>query len=652
MTNVVVFSGGRGAATILRSLARTRNVRLSVVINAYDSGLSTGRVRRAVNGMLGPSDVRKTADALVGAVGDPSSRRLAALLETRLSMSAGDARTGANSEAEFAAILDERFDLVDESLVPLLCNLTLATWSQLRESLTCFQKHLVSGDHAFDYDDLALGNAVLAGMYVEAGFNGAMSAYQDLLGLEDQRVLNVSNGENLWLSATAGEYVCPDEGVLVAEEPPEPISDLYLLSRADHDRLFAGHHRWWSDCALATSLHEWETLPALNDEVAEAIAQADVIVYGPGTQHSSLFPSYLTVGLCETIRENRTAEKMFVVNINRDSDQHREEGLRDTLQKFRYFMSRRGSVELDYTDLISTVLANDDDMEHLQFLSEAIKRRPAAWADSNGRHSGPALKEEISSVIRQRSGEHLSGDTGMVSVIVPVLDEQPRIGAVLQQLRYLDLGAQDLVHEIIVVDGGSTDGTLDVLRSEPDIRMVEASCSGRGEAIHHGLKAARGEYVVVFPGDGEYDVLSVAEVTRELTKDAKNVVLASRTLGGSSASQRLRAVYGENRLLYMLSHWGGTIVTLMLMVKLDRIVSDPLSSVRGARHDVFGQLDNAASGLDYDVQWVKRAVEAGQRVVEIPVDYRPRSWRDGKKANVWDGLQALRAVFQSSRAAG
>ncbi len=182
MTNVVVFSGGRGAATILRSLARTRNVRLSVVINAYDWGSRpVGFVVRSTACWDRVTSAR-TADALVGAVGDPSSRRLAALLETRLSMSAGDARSHANSEAEFAAILDERFDLVDESLVPLLCNLTLATWSQLRESLTCFQKHLVSGDRAFDYDDLALGNAVLAGLYVEAGFNGAMSAYQRFAG--------------------------------------------------------------------------------------------------------------------------------------------------------------------------------------------------------------------------------------------------------------------------------------------------------------------------------------------------------------------------------------------------------------------------------------------------------------------------------------
>src|SRR5271165_6771898 len=203
MTNVVVFSGGRGATTILTSLARTRNVQLSIVINAYDSGLSTGRVRRAFDGMLGPSDVRKTVGTLVRAVGDQTARSLASLLETRLGAVTGDQ----NPEAQFAAILDERFDQLGAELLPLVQNLTLATWSILRESLTAFQKHLVSSECSFDFDDLALGNAVLAGMYVESDFNSAISAYQDLLGLADQRVMNVSTGDDLWLSAVAGDYV-------------------------------------------------------------------------------------------------------------------------------------------------------------------------------------------------------------------------------------------------------------------------------------------------------------------------------------------------------------------------------------------------------------------------------------------------------------
>ena len=650
MTEVVVFSGGRGATTILTALARTRNVRLTVVVNAYDAGLSTGRVRRAVPGILGPSDIRKTCGTLVEAGGSEAARWLASLLEARLGgRRSGDGSGERAAQAQFDALLDGRLEELGDVLLPLVRRLTLETWSELRDQLTAFRKFLISTGEPFSFDDLAIGNAVLAGMFVGTDFNRAVDAYQDLFGLQDQRVLNVSMGEDLWLAARAGAYVCPDEGTLVAEVPPAPIDDLFLLPKAAYDELLGSRTTWHAAEGLVADLARAEVLPDVHPGVAAAIADADVIVYGPGTQHSSLFPSYLTVGVGEAIRANDSAEKVFVANITRDHDQHPAESVTDTLAKFRYFMSRRSTVDLEDTDLMTSVLVNDGDAELLGHLRQSIRTRPAVWADPSGRHSGSAVKEEIASAVRLQSGEHLSGDSGLLTVVVPVLDEAPRIGAVLQQLRYLDLGPQGLVHEIVVIDGGSTDGTLELLRAESDIRVVEARCRGRGEALHQGLGHARGEYVVAFPGDGEYDVASIGRVAAELRKESDNVVLASRTLGGSSARTRLRAVYGENRLLYVLSHWGGIMVTLLLMLRLDRFVSDPLSGVRGARRDVFRTLDNLGRGLDYDVTWVKRAVEDGRRVTEVPVDYRPRSWRDGKKTDIWDGLQALRAVFGGAK---
>jgi 2-phospho-L-lactate transferase/gluconeogenesis factor (CofD/UPF0052 family) len=646
MTRVVVFAGGRGATTILTSLARTRNVQLTVVVNAYDAGLSTGRVRRAMPGMLGPSDLRKTAGTLVGAVGTDDERNLASLLEMRLpERYETDTPRDHVAEAQFSAILSGRLDELDGELLLLVKRLSLERWSTLRQHLTAFQKFLASTDKPFVYDDLAIGNVVLAGLFVDSDFNRSVESYQDFLGLSEQRILNVTEGEDLWLTARAGDYVCPDEGTLVSDDPPAPISDLYLLPRAAQHEIFGDLKDWHLSASDAAALEGAEILPLINPRVADAIGHADVIVYGPGTQHSSLFPTYLTIGLGEAVRGNTAAEKIFVANITRDQDQHPAENVADILEKFRYFMSRRDQIELAVGDLITSVLTDPDDAECLRSLDTSIRTRSAVWSDPSGRHSGSAVKEEISSVVRRRSGEHLPGDSGLLSVIVPVLDEAPRIGQVLQQLRYIDLGFDDLVHEIVVVDGGSTDGTLKILRDEPDIRVIEAKCRGRGEAIHLGLAHARGEYVVAFHGDGEYDVASIAEVVFELRKDSQGVVLASRTLGGSSASHRLRAVYGNNRLLYVLSHWGGVLVTLLLMIKLDRIVSDPLSGVRGARRDVFRLLDNHGRSLDYEVTWLKRAVESGHRVTEVSVDYIPRSWRDGKKTSISDGLRALVSVF-------
>src|SRR5204863_3579595 len=79
---VAVFCGGRGATSILRALLRTPGVHLTVLVNAYDDGLSTGRLRGFVPGMLGASDFRKNLARLL-AMSSPVQFAIADLLEYR-----------------------------------------------------------------------------------------------------------------------------------------------------------------------------------------------------------------------------------------------------------------------------------------------------------------------------------------------------------------------------------------------------------------------------------------------------------------------------------------------------------------------------------------------------------------------------------------
>src|SRR5450755_2380878 len=62
---VSLFCGGRGSTTITRELLRWPNVKLSLLVNAYDDGLSTGDLREFIPGMLGPSDFRKSLSHLL-----------------------------------------------------------------------------------------------------------------------------------------------------------------------------------------------------------------------------------------------------------------------------------------------------------------------------------------------------------------------------------------------------------------------------------------------------------------------------------------------------------------------------------------------------------------------------------------------------------
>ena len=82
--SICVFGGGRGTNTIVKSLLKYSSIEATVVINAYDDGLSTGRLRDFIPGMLGPSDIRKNLSNALEE-GSKEDQILAKILEYRFS---------------------------------------------------------------------------------------------------------------------------------------------------------------------------------------------------------------------------------------------------------------------------------------------------------------------------------------------------------------------------------------------------------------------------------------------------------------------------------------------------------------------------------------------------------------------------------------
>ncbi|HKB96466.1 MAG TPA: 2-phospho-L-lactate transferase CofD family protein, partial [Rhizomicrobium sp.] len=93
---IVLFCGGRGSATIIRALLRRDDVELTLLVNAYDDGLSTGSLRNFIPGMLGPSDFRKNLSYLFGNYSQ-SQYALKSLMEYRLPGATGKLQRFADS---------------------------------------------------------------------------------------------------------------------------------------------------------------------------------------------------------------------------------------------------------------------------------------------------------------------------------------------------------------------------------------------------------------------------------------------------------------------------------------------------------------------------------------------------------------------------
>ena len=93
-----------------------------------------------------------------------------------------------------------------------------------------------------------------------------------------------------------------------------------------------------------------------------------------------------------------------------------------------------------------------------------------------------------------------------MSIIIPCLNEKNNIDKVLKKINELKLANFDLVVELIVVDGGSTDGSIEIIKKYKNIKFYSLNNVQKGQALKFGIEKSKGDIVVFFPSDNEYEV--------------------------------------------------------------------------------------------------------------------------------------------------
>jgi 2-phospho-L-lactate transferase/gluconeogenesis factor (CofD/UPF0052 family) len=644
--HVVLFSGGRGAGKIAQSLAARSQVKLTVVVNAYDDGLSTGTVRRLVPGMLGPSDVRKTVSNLLE-VQDEHGRRMANLLEHRLSLDGHVTRVSTEELLRrlLSSVLDSRLKHVSR-----LSGDLIEHWIGL--ALEVMQQ-AASDDVATWIDGMSVGNLVLGGAFLDGGrnFNLAINNFVEAVELRNARILNVTEGENRVLVGLKrdGTFL-HDEVSIVDRQSDVPIEQIFLLPRylTPHEEESITRSTFSEAMKILT---EFQHLPSLNEHVEIELNSSDVIVYGPGTQHSSLYPSYMTKGLADVIASKSEIEKVFICNLSPDHDIQSETVRSLVLKATKYFNA--GAKDLRDPSayvtqcLISTTPGSNQPwgFEELDTGVGTIGVHLGKWTSDGLTHDGNKVANAVSTLAR-KPGHDEAQSLQTVSIVVPVLDEAERLPTVLEKLLAHDWLLDGVIPEFIVVDGGSTDGTAQIAASFPGVQLVQMyRGTGRGEALCAGISASKGEYIVTFPGDDEYQLDAIESVVRTLRAHQTQVVFGSRVGLCVDSDKRLQTIYGGRTRTYFLSKWGGVSLSLLSGLFWRRWVADVLTSVKGFRREFICQLTLKGYSADWDARVIVDSSRMQIAIAEVPVQYSPRTPSEGKKIRARDGVRALRVLL-------
>lgn len=215
-----------------------------------------------------------------------------------------------------------------------------------------------------------------------------------------------------------------------------------------------------------------------------------------------------------------------------------------------------------------------------------------------------------------------------VSVVIPTLNEAENLPHVLPRI------PRD-VHEVILVDGHSTDGTVEVARHlRPSIRVVQQDGKGKGNALRCGFAAVTGDIIVMLDADGSTDPAEIPLFVGALLAGA-DFVKGSRFLqGGGTADMPLFRKFGNwGFVLLVRNFFGGS-------------YSDLCYGYNAFWRRVLPYLALDCDGFEVETMMNVRALRAGLRVAEVPSFEASRVYGTGRLQTFPDGWRVLKTIFK------
>jgi glycosyltransferase involved in cell wall biosynthesis len=222
-----------------------------------------------------------------------------------------------------------------------------------------------------------------------------------------------------------------------------------------------------------------------------------------------------------------------------------------------------------------------------------------------------------------------------LSIVVPVYNEAQTLREVVRKVL-----AVPCLLEVVIVDDGSTDGTSEVAQQlaemHPQVRTIRHSTNrGKTAALRTGFALTRGEIVIVQDADLEYDPGEIHGVIRPILQGHADVVFGSRFLVRRAA-----------RVLYFYHFLANKFLTFLSNALTNLNMTDIETGYKAFRGDIIRNMVIVSSGFGFEVEVTAKVAKLGGAIYEVPISYYGRTYQEGKKIGLRDGVVAFWLVIR------
>jgi hypothetical protein len=460
---------------------------------------------------------------------------------------------------------------------------------------------------------------------------------------------NVTDGTNAFLVALE-----KDRGVLFSEAEivdaarPNQIEDVFLVDRrltdAERAQLQSGSNdqrRQWLE-------GHSKPIP-INPRLRDRLGEANLIIYAPGTQHSSLFPSYLTKDLSRAIASNVTAIKLLVTNIQADAEISGSSAV-DIVERAVHYLKEKGKLPLPVPSLITHYIINDPrvleaevdaayvPLGRLETLEDPRLVRIGHYEDGvSGRHDAskvlaPFLESFLSRRRRQRAAVWLYDAASLNKLSQSVLE-------------MLRGGVQDLGVDVTVFYSTETD--LDDVFLQPlplALRNLRRSGEAPGKAFLRTLEEREFDYAIMFESSGMYRGEDLVSLLPPLMNGRLDAVWGSRRLSVKDIEASYRLRYRHKAMLGSLSYIGSHLLSAAYLILFGRYISDTLSGVRAVRAHYLSALPVPPDDKLANQYLLCALLRDKADLLETPVQFLPLSPERVRRTTLVEGVRSLAVI--------